>query len=363
MVFTAKDKIIIAHYLDKGYTGYKIWKENPEKNWKWSSLKALVKKYRENGSMERKKGSGRPRSARTPENEAYVEEMICSQEDQPGTHETPRKIAEEIEISHSSVCRIVRDKGYNQFKRLKTPQMNEATRKRRVDRASGLAEKFAKNPRMIERAVFQDESDFPLQVPLNSQNDRVYYKGKKKDVPDQNLFHETNRQSVKAMVSAALTWHGVTRPIFVNRKGLKVNAANYKKHLKKELFPAIEKVYPRNDWIFIQDGATSHTSNTVQQFLKETIPRRFIRKVQWPPKSRDSNPLDYFFWNEIKRKVYQGRLKKPFESEEEMIVKIKSVWKECATNLEPIRKSMKQFVGRVRAVEECNGSSIKMHYA
>jgi len=106
MVFSAEDKAIITHYVENGYTGYRIWKENPEKNWKYSSLKGLIKRFKEEGTMERKKGSGRPRSARTAENEAYVEEMICSQEDDPGTHATPRRIAEELEISHSSVCRI-----------------------------------------------------------------------------------------------------------------------------------------------------------------------------------------------------------------------------------------------------------------
>ena len=40
--------------------------------------------------------------------------------------------------------------------------MNNATRKRRVERAGCLLEKFETNARMIERAVFQDESDFPL---------------------------------------------------------------------------------------------------------------------------------------------------------------------------------------------------------
>ena len=46
--------------------------------------------------MERKKGSGRPRSARTTENESFVEEMICSQEDEPGTHASPREITREL---------------------------------------------------------------------------------------------------------------------------------------------------------------------------------------------------------------------------------------------------------------------------
>ena len=159
----------------------------------------------------------------------------------------------------------------NQFKRVKTPQMDDGARERRVNRASALVQKFGKNVRMIERAVFQDESDFPLQIPMNSQNNRVYHKGKKADIPEKNLCHEGNRQTEKVMVSAALTWYGVTKPFFVNRRGVKVNGQNYLQHLKKELFPAINRVYPRNDWIYVQDGAPSHRSNLVQNFLDETI--------------------------------------------------------------------------------------------
>ena len=113
----------------------------------------------------------------------------------------------------------------------------------------------------------------------------------------------------------------------------------------------------------MQDGATSHTSKLVQNFLEETIPRRYVKKDQWPPKSPDANPLDYYFWSRVKEKVYEGRLNKPFESEAEMIRRIKSVWKECASNLPEIRKSMKQFTQRHQAVNQCNGSSIKMHFA
>ena len=53
-------------------------------------------------------------------------------------------------------------KGIKQLKRLKIPYMNEATQKRRVERAGCLLEKFKTNPLVIELAVFQDESDFPL---------------------------------------------------------------------------------------------------------------------------------------------------------------------------------------------------------
>ena len=69
---------------------------------------------------------------------------------------------------------MVEDKGIDNFKRTKTPAMTEGTRERRVERSINLIEKFSKNPRMIEKAVWQDEKDFPLHVPVNSQNYRVY---------------------------------------------------------------------------------------------------------------------------------------------------------------------------------------------
>ena len=237
--------------------------------------------------------------------------------------------------------------------------MDDGARERRVNRATTLAEKFEKNSRKIERAVFQDESNFPLQIQANKQNNRVYFKGKKSDVPAANLCHEGNRQSKQVMVSAAVTWHGVTKPFFVNSRGMKVNGPSYLRHLKNELFPAIRKVYPREDWTFIQDGAPSHRCNLVQEFLQENMPRRHVSKEEWPPKSPDSNPLDYYFWNQVKQKVYADRHNKPFASEDEMKQRIKSVWNECASNTEEIRKAMRQFVPRLKAVRDKQGYSIK----
>ena len=103
------------------------------------------------------------------------------------------------------------------------------------------------------------------------------------------------------------------------------------------------------------------TSNLVQDFLKETILRRYIKKDLWPPKSPETNPLDYFFWTKVKTKVYEDRLSTPFESEEEMILQIKSVWKKCISILVKTRKSVKKSPGRLHEVKERNGSSIKIH--
>ena len=54
----------------------------------------------------------------------------------------PQDITKELNISHSSVHRIVKAKVIKQFKCLKTPYMNDATRTRRVERAQNLLQKF-----------------------------------------------------------------------------------------------------------------------------------------------------------------------------------------------------------------------------
>ena len=48
------------------------------------------------------------KSIQFSENEALMEGMICSQEDQPGTHVPPSEIAKELGLYESSVREIVK---------------------------------------------------------------------------------------------------------------------------------------------------------------------------------------------------------------------------------------------------------------
>ena len=91
------------------------------------------------------------------------------------------------------------------------------------------------------------------------------------------------------MVSAGLTWHGVTKPLFVNEEGIKVNGPRYLAHLQGELLPAIREVYPRENFIFVQDSAPAHASN-VKNYMKAELGKRFIAPTDWPSYSPDCNP-------------------------------------------------------------------------
>ncbi|GFX76815.1 transposable element Tc3 transposase [Trichonephila clavipes] len=58
---------------------------------------------------------------------------------------------------------------------------------------------------------------------------------------------------------------------------------------------------------FQQDGATCHTARAIIDLLKDTFGDRVISRfgpVNWPPRSCDLTPLDYFLWGYVKSLVY-----------------------------------------------------------
>jgi hypothetical protein len=74
--------------------------------------------------------------------------------------------------------------------------------------------------------------------------------------------------------------------------------------LKDFFWPKVLKTADYEKLYFQQDGATSHTANTVQTWLGDKFKRKFIHKDLWPPRSPDLNPCDFFLWGHLKAKVY-----------------------------------------------------------
>jgi len=79
---------LIKSLILKGYTENEL----PEKGWTKRGVNKLLKKLRDTGTVDRRPGSGRPRSARTVENVETVNDLVLSQEDKSQTHRTVREI-------------------------------------------------------------------------------------------------------------------------------------------------------------------------------------------------------------------------------------------------------------------------------
>ena len=97
----------------------------------------------------------------------------------------------------------------------------------------------------------------------------------------------------------------------------------------------------------------------IQNFLRGELKSRFVANTEWPPSSPDFNLLDHYFWNEEKEEVYSGHDAKHFWDEKRFKDRIFSVYDQCVTNVEPLRKVRKQFLPRLKDFVSKEGRSIK----
>jgi len=61
---------------------------------------------------------------------------------------------------------------------------------------------------------------------------------------------------------------------------------------------------------FQQDGATSHTARETTELLREKFPGRVISRngdQNWPRRSCDLTPYDFFLWGFVKSRVYANK--------------------------------------------------------
>ena len=140
MALSREDKMRIQTLREQGLGAKAIQAAYPQKGWKRTTLQKMCQRIDKTGSaVERKVGSGRPKSARSAANIAMVQEMICSQEDEPGTSKSTRQIAGEMGISATSVRAIAKvDLGLSSFRRMPVQVINEATRLKRLTRSKQL---------------------------------------------------------------------------------------------------------------------------------------------------------------------------------------------------------------------------------
>ncbi|GFV08263.1 uncharacterized protein TNCV_326971 [Trichonephila clavipes] len=69
---------------------------------------------------------------------------------------------------------------------------------------------------------------------------------------------------------------------------------------------------------FQQDGATCHTARATIDLLKDTFGDRLISRfgpVNWPPRSCDLTPLDYFLWSYAERDAAHRAAETPERSQ------------------------------------------------
>ena len=100
------------------------------------------------------------------------------------------------------------------------------------------------------------------------------------------------------MVSVAVSKVGKSSIFFVE-SGAKVNGAYYREKLLASIIPEMDRLTGYQPYVFMQDGARSHTANETVRFLNQQRYLTLLQPNMWPPNSPDLNPVDYCVWSEM----------------------------------------------------------------
>ncbi|GFT24286.1 putative DD41D transposase [Trichonephila clavipes] len=88
-----------------------------------------------------------------------------------------------------------------------------------------------------------------------------------------------------------------------------INGDRYRAIITNFFIPELNNHDVQELW-FQQDGATCHTARATIDLLKDTFDDHLISRfgpVNWPPRSCDLTPLDYFLWGYVKSLIYADK--------------------------------------------------------
>ena len=317
----------------------------------------LLKKIDETGDVKRREGLGRPKSSRTENNINAVKELISSQEDNLGTHATPNEISKMMDIPRTSIRRrIAEDLKLQPFKKIKGQRIDTRTKEKRIERCPNLLRVFTKQ--VLETAFFSDEKIFKMTQLLNVQNDRTYAPSayKKSTMENKRLYVERSGFPMSLLVSVAVSKVGKSSIFFVE-PGAKVNGAYYREKLLASMIPEMDdRLTGYQPFVFMQDGARSHTANETVRFLNQQQYLTLLQPNMWPRNSPDLNPVDYCVWSAQERNVYRGRR---FENTIELKEAILQEWEALPQAV--INNAIDEFRSPVRFVIAENGQHIEKY--
>jgi len=91
------------------------------------------------------------------------------------------------------------------------------------------------------------------------------------------------------MVSIASSWNKKINIFFIDLQKAKVDQNCYIDLLKTFLLPECRRLYPGNDFEFLQDSVPSHRLKVTQQFQRQNT-LDFIAADEWASYSTNLNP-------------------------------------------------------------------------
>uniref|UniRef100_A0A915EMH1 Transposase n=1 Tax=Ditylenchus dipsaci TaxID=166011 RepID=A0A915EMH1_9BILA len=237
-----------------------------------TTVHKIIVKYNETGTTDRRRGSGRPRTARTPANKRKIKERI--QRNPSSRKNSKRKMAAVLGIGRESVGNILhKDLGMKSRKEAEGQNLEDGK-----DALGKFFIFFMTFPffRLLRRfgggrhrlIMFSDEAWYDIEQAHNTQNDRNC---SEQPLPLNDRIIPRQQHPKQVMVWAGVG-HGVKTPLFFVPAGVSINGEVYREFSRTEVFPWARRHYGNRHWVFMQDPAPAHKAIETQNLIRANVP-------------------------------------------------------------------------------------------
>ena len=259
------------------------------------------------------------------------------------------KMAKVIGVSKNTVWRAIReDLCLFSYKHRKTQLVPKRARPKRVRRGKMILDWRAKNPDTV--VIWTDEKSWDVDSTKNQQNNR-YLAYCVEEVPEKHC----TQKPASAMMLGIISSDGKTMPPLWIDRNAKVDSPVYIELLKKVRKWLDETYGNHTPWVFMQDGAPSHTSQETQMWLKENFGAdRFWPESMWPPYSCDLNPLDFNIWGFVESHACANA----HPSVSALQKSVDKYWKELLTE-DHIKKTCNAAWNRITRMIQAKGNTFE----
>lgn len=301
-----------------------VKKSDPPKR---ETITKMIKKFEATGSvLDDVSKRGRPKIRTSEENQEKIINLINLD-----PTSSSRRLSSVLNLSQSSVNRITKKALLlKPYRPRLIHQLSEDDYDRRVEFSERFIAMHDADPKLIDSIWWSDESSFNLAGEVNRHN-CVYYATEN---PNVTIIKPIKSPSLT--VWAAISSIGLIGPYFFEGT---VTGQNYLQMLKTFF---IRKIKARDKYHFMQDGAPPHYAKDVRSWLDNKFPERWIGRrgpIDWPPRSPDMTPLDFYLWGYLKHVIYGKEAKNLEELKENIInafaeVQIENIQKACRSVLD-----------------------------
>ena len=255
-----------------------------------SGLQKIILSYKKRGTLERRRGSGRPRKTNRAQDKQL--RLMARRHRLSDLRNLARSWSVSVEtvVSSKTVSRRLKEAGLARRPAIRKPALNAGQKERRAAFAATYKPRplsFWKRVKFSDEKIFSSEND-AIRVLVTRRSDESHHP---------SCFVGSHKYGLRAHVWALIGWDGVG-PIRLVEGTLR--SENYVEQiifdLPDQLRISCWAGQPRA--IFQQDLAPAHRARNTMNFLAASG----VRLLDWPGNSPDLNPIEHV-WNHVARRV------------------------------------------------------------